>query len=121
MNCPQCKNLMVKAKATAFGEEYDYCRTCKKELKEFKVEDAAFNALDQVTIPGHWQVRLTPEVFEEDDLVTTPRYPSMVLKVVKVYPSYSGGYILECICNGNIYMLDAADCTNVGKMATIKP
>ncbi len=34
MTCPQCKNLMVKAKATNFGEEYDYCRTCKKELKE---------------------------------------------------------------------------------------
>ena len=34
MNCPVCLNLMIKAKATNFGEEYDYCRTCKKELSE---------------------------------------------------------------------------------------
>ena len=25
---------MIKAQATNFGEEYDYCRSCKKELKE---------------------------------------------------------------------------------------
>lgn len=36
MNCPTCKNEMVKAKATNFGDEYDYCRTCKKELKEME-------------------------------------------------------------------------------------
>ncbi len=36
MNCPNCKNQMVKAKATDFGEEYDYCRVCKKELKEMQ-------------------------------------------------------------------------------------
>lgn len=29
---------MNKAKATAFGEEYDYCQTCKKELKELTSE-----------------------------------------------------------------------------------
>jgi hypothetical protein len=34
MKCPQCSNDMIRTKATAFGEEYDYCRTCKKELKE---------------------------------------------------------------------------------------
>lgn len=34
MNCPVCANSMVKARATSFGEEYDYCRTCKKELAE---------------------------------------------------------------------------------------
>lgn len=34
MMCPTCETDMVKAKATAFGEEYDYCRSCKKELKE---------------------------------------------------------------------------------------
>ncbi len=34
MKCPQCSNDMIKTKATAFGEEYDYCKQCKKELKE---------------------------------------------------------------------------------------
>lgn len=34
MNCPTCSNEMVLAKATEFGEEYQYCRTCRKELKE---------------------------------------------------------------------------------------
>lgn len=34
MNCPQCATEMVKAKATNFGEEYDYCRGCKMELSE---------------------------------------------------------------------------------------
>lgn len=36
MNCPQCQTEMVKARATNFGEEYDYCRSCKKELKELQ-------------------------------------------------------------------------------------
>lgn len=27
---------MVNARATAFGEEYQYCRTCKKELSEMQ-------------------------------------------------------------------------------------
>ncbi len=36
MNCPQCSNEMVKARATARGDEYDYCRTCRKELSEMQ-------------------------------------------------------------------------------------
>ena len=36
MNCPQCQRLMIKAQATDFGEHYDYCRQCKKELKEMQ-------------------------------------------------------------------------------------
>lgn len=35
MNCPKCSVEMVKAQATDFGEVYDYCRPCGKELKEF--------------------------------------------------------------------------------------
>lgn len=34
MNCPKCSTEMVKARASNFGPEYDYCRTCKKELAE---------------------------------------------------------------------------------------
>ncbi len=34
MKCPQCKDVMVLAQATSFGEQYHYCRTCKKELSE---------------------------------------------------------------------------------------
>lgn len=32
MKCPACSNEMVKARATNFGEEYDFCRACRKEL-----------------------------------------------------------------------------------------
>ena len=39
MDCPSCSEPMVVAKATDFGEEYHYCRKCKKELKElYKLE-----------------------------------------------------------------------------------
>lgn len=34
MNCPQCSQIMIEAQATNFGEKYQYCRGCKKELKE---------------------------------------------------------------------------------------
>ncbi len=35
-NCPRCSNEMVMARATNFGEEYPWCRTCKMELKEIE-------------------------------------------------------------------------------------
>ncbi len=38
MNCPQCTNEMVKAVATNFGDSYDYCRVCKKELSEMSAK-----------------------------------------------------------------------------------
>ncbi len=34
MDCPMCGGGMVKARATNFGAEYDYCRACKKEYAE---------------------------------------------------------------------------------------
>lgn len=34
MNCPKCSDSMVKARATTYGDEYFYCRNCKKELSE---------------------------------------------------------------------------------------
>lgn len=34
MTCPQCSNVMVQARATNFGEQYWYCRSCKQELAE---------------------------------------------------------------------------------------
>lgn len=37
MNCPNCKTGMVQAKATNFGDDYWYCRPCKKELAEIVV------------------------------------------------------------------------------------
>ena len=37
---------MVQAKATDFGEAYDYCRVCKKELKELQpITKSAFQSL----------------------------------------------------------------------------
>jgi hypothetical protein len=34
--CPQCGTQMIMARATDHGEEYPYCRACKKELKEMQ-------------------------------------------------------------------------------------
>lgn len=41
MNCPQCKSDMIKARVSRFTEEYDYCRACKKELKEMPTNNEA--------------------------------------------------------------------------------
>ena len=34
MNCPRCSDLMIKARVSERSEAYDYCRNCKKELRE---------------------------------------------------------------------------------------
>jgi hypothetical protein len=61
MNCPSCASQMVKARATAFGDEYSYCRVCKKELKEIRM------ALNPDSRPGtvpmaekYWKVTEIP-------------------------------------------------------------
>jgi len=36
MRCPECKSEMVKSQML-FGQEFDYCRECKKELSELIV------------------------------------------------------------------------------------
>lgn len=35
MKCPQCNNDLIKV-SLQFSGEYDYCRTCKKELKDLQ-------------------------------------------------------------------------------------
>lgn len=56
MNCPKCANVMVLAKATNFGNTYQYCRTCKKELCEIEALGSGL----QISIPknSHVIVRL---------------------------------------------------------------
>ena len=40
MMCPKCDETeMVIARATTFGDEYYYCRTCKQELDEIIMEE----------------------------------------------------------------------------------
>lgn len=34
MNCPKCLDDMILTRATDHGDEYFYCRSCKKELSE---------------------------------------------------------------------------------------
>ena len=53
MNCPQCNSEMIRAQATDFGEAYDFCRTCKKELKELqpKVREYVLPAIDFAHAP----------------------------------------------------------------------
>lgn len=55
MNCPQCKNDMILAQATNFGDKYHYCRSCKKELKEMRWE-----------LPN--KISFTPTLAKEIDL-----------------------------------------------------
>lgn len=48
MCCPQCSIEMIKARATNFGPEYDYCRICKKEYAELtpkKTEDSMVDVI----------------------------------------------------------------------------
>ena len=52
MNCPICSNKMIKTKATAFGDEYDYCRTCKKELKEMQISSSKLNNVNSIKRVG---------------------------------------------------------------------
>jgi hypothetical protein len=37
INCPQCSKPMIKSYMLS-GDEFDYCRTCKKELSEMQVQ-----------------------------------------------------------------------------------
>ncbi len=34
MNCPDCATQMILTRASNFGDDYWYCRNCKKELAE---------------------------------------------------------------------------------------
>jgi hypothetical protein len=40
VNCPICASEMVLAQATDFGDQYHYCRNCKKELSEMTAVQA---------------------------------------------------------------------------------
>lgn len=44
MNCPECDSEMVKSQML-FGAEFDYCRTCRKELSE---------TIQPVKVPKFW-------------------------------------------------------------------
>lgn len=68
MTCPQCNSEMVKAKATDFGQEYDYCRGCKKELSEMiKLEEKVsldqhdITEISEDTEPFHFSLRSYPD------------------------------------------------------------
>jgi hypothetical protein len=53
MDCPVCKTQMIKAQATQFGEEYDYCRVCKKELKELEKSEDPFSKFIEACSEEH--------------------------------------------------------------------
>lgn len=57
MNCPKCQNDMIKTRAKNNGEEFDYCRTCKKELAEIEEEFAVAFAMEV----GGFIIASTPE------------------------------------------------------------
>lgn len=42
MTCPQCSGDMILTRATAFGDEYHYCRVCRKELAELMVLEVPY-------------------------------------------------------------------------------
>ncbi len=59
VKCPQCFGDLILTKATDHGEEYYYCRACKKELDEMKLMSVA---IDQQNVPwslGDTEVDLT--------------------------------------------------------------
>lgn len=74
MNCPQCSNTMVEAKATNFGDTYQYCRTCKKELAEILKDTPTVDFHELLTQAANMPVELiTPpdiyvQIFSSSDL-----------------------------------------------------
>lgn len=60
MNCPNCDEEMVVAKATDYGEEYLYCRNCKKELKEIIVLEVPSIMSDMPSLPPQTPCTCTP-------------------------------------------------------------
>lgn len=74
MNCPKCSTTMIKAKATDFGEEYFYCRSCKKELSEINKEDEVsyplFNASN--TSPYTWGFPPNFKYFMDGNILPIP-------------------------------------------------
>lgn len=115
MNCPSCSNLMILTRATAFGDEYHYCRTCKKELNELvKLEEAPNNTIMRLEasvfhVPAHPG---SPKVNIGDMVqIKIGRYSGQVTQVTKlctcgckgvevrltdglIYPLYIGEFIL---------------------------
>lgn len=68
MNCPNCLIPMAKARATSFGEEYDYCRQCKKELSEI----VKLTSISSPTItPGPF-LSLVPRIIRRSDYFVIP-------------------------------------------------
>ncbi len=107
MNCPTCAGEMVTAKATSFGEEYWYCRSCRKELSELSAKArgagpygvpptglAAWAGVDNGRIgsvaPNH---SAAPQSYP-------PAAPCYVSggKTVHNFPSFVPGVTQKCAC-----------------------
>lgn len=68
MKCLQCPNDMIQTRATNLGDDYWYCRTCKKELAEMQVKwvplarpSASQQALGSVYSPLFLENKLVQE------------------------------------------------------------
>lgn len=114
MDCPQCKDGMIETKATAFGDSYWYCRTCKKELSELtpKKEPIVdyypnYDHLDTFQKPGYTKYTTgsghTPWVPAVGDLVNV---------IDKGCPYYAYVGIIDTVSNGNRHMVRIQNISN---------
>jgi hypothetical protein len=85
MNCPQCSTQMVRAKATNFGPEYDYCRPCGKELAEMQQKPTPKNKDFVATLKDYYagldwsgSVSLSPNTIALAPKPTPPSAPPPV-------------------------------------------
>lgn len=91
-NCPKCSNTMVLAQATAFGEEYQYCRVCKQELAEIIKETKPVGIVSPMVMAekaiGAYRFSLTLGI---GDLIVSKVVKGVVWRVIKI------NYITETV------------------------
>lgn len=97
MNCPQCSNPMIVTRATAFGEDYHYCRACKKEAKE----------LIKTEVKPHWSIEANgatdgvPKFFYAGNILKLRNVSESVKYLLKDYDFATKLHRLENLDNGH--------------------
>lgn len=99
MTCPKCSNDMVTARATNFGDDYSYCRSCKKELAEITREQLSNTPTEALPLVG--VLPLSASVRNVVYMVA-PSWHWLVNECIKVASSYGlatqvnhGSFIIE--------------------------
>jgi hypothetical protein len=83
MNCPNCSVAMILTLATNFGQDYYYCRDCKKELAELMTLEPKPSAMAEVCPHHNWD-------FDSDSCRTCGTTSLQLLAKAQSIPSTPG-------------------------------